>query len=142
MVCVGSISSAVNFFLCEQGSKGLDLSTVRGEGRAPEITVTKAARFDELDNISFVGYKVLPPGYTVTGLPYVGQCYITFSPTMQVSEIALHNQQVSSRGIGKRVGESDGGGTDGTEKSTRFTYLGLKHVFVLVPYIIRCQSLC
>ena len=29
---------------------GLHLLLARGEGRAPEITVTKYARFDELEN--------------------------------------------------------------------------------------------
>ena len=37
MVCVGSIRSMINFVLCEKGSKVLDLSIVRGEGRAPEL---------------------------------------------------------------------------------------------------------
>ena len=42
----------------------LDTSTtyciVRGKGRAPEITVTKSARFDELEHVYFVGYIALP----------------------------------------------------------------------------------
>ena len=38
---------------------------VRGEGRAPEIVITKSARFDELENIYFVGYAALPTGQWV-----------------------------------------------------------------------------
>ena len=44
----------INIFLYEKGSKVLDVSIVRGEGRAPENTVTKSARFDELENVTFV----------------------------------------------------------------------------------------
>ena len=61
MLCVDSIPSVVNFFW-EKGSKVFDLSIVRGKGRAPVIDVTKSARFNELVNIFFVGYKVVPPG--------------------------------------------------------------------------------
>ena len=39
---------------------------VRGEGRAPEITVTNPARFDDLENIFFVGRMALPLAYMVT----------------------------------------------------------------------------
>ena len=35
-------------------------TVVRGEGRTPEINVTKSARFDELENMHFVGYIALP----------------------------------------------------------------------------------
>ena len=36
------------------------LCVARGEPRR-SLFVTKSARFDELENIYFVGYKVLPP---------------------------------------------------------------------------------
>ena len=45
MACVGSIPSMIRFFLCEKSSKVLDLCIGRGEGRAPEIIVTKSATF-------------------------------------------------------------------------------------------------
>ena len=61
MVCVGSIPS-INFCLNEKAVKVLDLRIVRGEGRAPKITVAKSARFDELENIYFVGRRVQSPG--------------------------------------------------------------------------------
>ena len=51
IVCVGSIHSMINFSLCEKLSKVLDLSIVRGEGRAPEINVTKSAIINELKSI-------------------------------------------------------------------------------------------
>ena len=45
----------IQLFLCAKGSKVLDLSIVRGEGRATEITaVMSSARFNELENIYFV----------------------------------------------------------------------------------------
>ena len=46
--------------LCDKGSKFLHLSIVRGERRAPEITFTMSARFNELGTVSLVGSKVLP----------------------------------------------------------------------------------
>ena len=62
MACVGSIASVINLFLCEKGSEALDLNIVRGEGRAPWITVTKPARINEVGDIYFVGDKVLSSG--------------------------------------------------------------------------------
>lgn len=56
MICVGSIPGVINFFLCEKGSKVLDLIIFRGEGGRVEITVTKLAKFDELENLSLVGH--------------------------------------------------------------------------------------
>ena len=32
----------------------------RGEGSAPEINITKAARFDELENVNLAGCTALP----------------------------------------------------------------------------------
>ena len=52
MLCVGSIPSAMNFFLCDTGSKVLDLSI--GEGRASVFTVTKSARINAHENMYLV----------------------------------------------------------------------------------------
>ena len=43
-------------FLVRKGSKVLDLIIFRGEGGRVEITVTKLAKFDELENLSLVGH--------------------------------------------------------------------------------------
>ena len=53
----------VFFFLREKSSKvHLDLTIVRGQGRAPEVTATESARFDELENRYFVGHTAQPTG--------------------------------------------------------------------------------
>ena len=44
MVCV------INVFVCEKARRFF-IYIVRGEGHAPEIYITKPARFDELENI-------------------------------------------------------------------------------------------
>ena len=58
---MGSARSIINVFLVRKRLEGYFFpSKVRGEGRAPEITDTTSARFDELENIYFVGYIALP----------------------------------------------------------------------------------
>ena len=48
----GFDSKRAQVFLCERLEVSLSQRLVRGEGRAPKITVTKSARFDGLEILS------------------------------------------------------------------------------------------
>ena len=45
-------SKRAQVFLCERLEVSLSQRLVRGEGRTPKITVTKSARFDDLEILS------------------------------------------------------------------------------------------
>jgi len=49
-------------FSCVKNARRFLISKVHGEGRAPDITVRKSARLNELGNVCFGSQKVLPSG--------------------------------------------------------------------------------